>query len=72
MRDINKLGINRPGKSFLHAEIEGLDGDEPGQDVHGNVQVLHGGEAVTDVHGEDISALGKDRGNDRPRASTLE
>lgn len=72
MRDINNLGINWPGKSFLHTEIEGLDGDEPGHDVHGNVQVLHGGKTITDVHGEDISALEKDRGNDRSGASILE
>lgn len=72
MRDINDLGINWPGKSFLHTEIEGLDGDEPGDDVHRNVQVLHGGKTITDVHGEDVSALEKDRGNDWPRASILE
>lgn len=61
MRDINNLGVNRPGETFLHGEIEGLDGDEPWHDVHRNVQVLHGGKTVTDIHGEDISALEGDR-----------
>lgn len=71
MWDINNLSINWPGKTFLHSEIEGLDWDEPGHDVHRNVQVLHGGKTVTDVHNEHISALEEGRWDDQAHASLL-
>lgn len=71
MWDINNLGIKWPVRAFLHSEVEGLDGDEPGHDVHRNVQVLHCGKTITDVHDEHISALGEDRWDDQAHASLL-
>lgn len=72
MRDINNLSGNWSGKTFLHSEVEGVDGDEPGDNVHRNVQVLHGGKTVTDVHNEQISALEEDRWDDQAHASRLD
>lgn len=72
MRDINNLGINWSGKTFLHSEVEGLNGDEPGHDVHRNAQLLHGGKTVTDVHNKHISALEEDRWDDQAQASLID
>lgn len=72
MRDIDNLGINWPRKTFLHSEVEGLDGDEPGHDVHRNAQVFYTGKTITDVHDEHISALEEGRWDDQASAPLLD
>ena len=57
MQDVQDLRIDCPALALLHREVEGLDGDDPGDDVHGDVQVLHRGETITDIYCEVIFAL---------------
>lgn len=57
MRDVDNLCVDHPAEAFLHCEVEGNEGDEPGHDVHRDVQVLHRGKTVTDINGEGVIAL---------------
>lgn len=57
MHNINNVCGNCPTEAFLHSKVEGLQGDEPGHDVHGDVQVLHCRKTITDIHCEAVIAL---------------